>query len=273
MIEAKILADSVNPNGDRLTTFQLTYPRFIHSELLTHRSFSRNAASSRAIPVTRMLNQVLEDSVVPVHWGANEKGMQASSEIKEIDEAKHIWKQASLAAVHYARSLSELGVHKQVCNRLLEPFQWMQTILSGTGDSWEPFFALRATEFAQPEFALLAYRMKATLEASDTKRLEWGEWHLPLLDDRAGILFEDRPFISASRCAAVSYLRHASSKDVERDLERARGLYEHRHMSPFEHVARATQGTRESGNFRGQWMQLRQLIETGEITWTTNIAK
>ena len=47
---AEVLIDSVNPAGQRLTTFVLRFPRFVLSEFNTHRMFSRNASSSRAIP-------------------------------------------------------------------------------------------------------------------------------------------------------------------------------------------------------------------------------
>jgi thymidylate synthase ThyX len=84
MISAKIIADSISESeyGDRITTFELEYPRFIHGELMTHRLFSRNAASSRAIPINKMMDQVLTAPAMPVEWGLNKSGMQAEEMLK-----------------------------------------------------------------------------------------------------------------------------------------------------------------------------------------------
>lgn len=157
MFEAKIILDSINESGDRLTTFQLRYPRFIHSELMTHRVFSRNAMSSRAVPVAKMIAQVRENPAKPIHWGMNKPGMQATEEVP-VASAEHLWQKAANLAADVAEQMVKLNLHKQVANRILEPFQWMNTIVTAT--EWDNFFELRAHPDAQPEFQKLAVMMQ-----------------------------------------------------------------------------------------------------------------
>src|ERR1700742_2095163 len=123
-ITAKIICDSVSEAGVRLTTFELMYPRFIHAELMTHRAFSRNAASSRAIPIETMLRRIEENPAMPVFWAANQKGMQAVAEVpdddwnRETGEAstreyvKAYWLEACEDAIYHSRRLAKLGLHK-----------------------------------------------------------------------------------------------------------------------------------------------------------------
>ena len=164
MIEAKIIADSINSLGHRITTMQLKYPRFIHSEFLTHRVFSRNASSSRAIPVAKMIDQVWNDPAMPVHWGQNKSGMQAEQEIQHVMHAKDLWFQASKSAAELAQRMNEIGLHKQVVNRILEPFQWIHVVVTAT--EWDNFFELRNHPAAQPEIQELAQQMQAAMEQS-----------------------------------------------------------------------------------------------------------
>ena len=126
MYQAKIICDSISPVGARITTFELVYPRFIHGEFMTHRVFSRNAASSRAIPVKTFLEQVLFNRADPLHWGANQAGMQASTELTGVKRflAKKLWAASAVSAVCTAYLMAKVGLHKQVANRILEPFQW-----------------------------------------------------------------------------------------------------------------------------------------------------
>lgn len=168
-IEAKIIADSLSPQGNRITTFLLTYPRFIHSELLTHRVFSRNSASSRAIPFEKMVKMVEEDPFIPVMWQRDHKGMQGSEyfqgtckeEFGHLDRAfagyqeyqnkpsilqlEEEWLEARDNAVQQAKALNYLGVTKQLCNRLLEPFMWHTVLVTAT--EWENFFELRCPKY------------------------------------------------------------------------------------------------------------------------------
>lgn len=271
IISAKIIEDSMSPGGNRLTTLELCYPRFIHSEFLTHRVFSRNAMSSRAIPVAKMIDQVRDDPVVPMHWGANQPGMQASNEVAYpvMLEAIDVWRKAANDAANRAQQLLGLGIHKQVANRLLEPFQWMRTIVTAT--EWENFFALRNHKDAEPHFQLLAQVMARAMSESvpirrpNTPYDELG-WHLPYVTygERQSVKFHNLPKISAARCARVSFLTHdGASPSLEADL----ALYERlvgsvpMHSSPVEHQACAGPlGFGASGNFIG-WAQFRKGLE------------
>jgi len=182
-INVKILADSVAPNGSRLTTAEWTYPRFIHSEILTHRMLSKNSASSRAIPTEKLIQRVIDDPVVPVYIGKNQKGMAPGEELTDNErrEAESTWLLARDEAVKHARYLLSLGVHKGVVNRLVEPWMWITVIVSAT--EWDNFFALRDHEMAEPHFQDLARKMRAAMAASTPLELNEGEWHLPMIDE------------------------------------------------------------------------------------------
>lgn len=142
MNKATIVADSVSAvNGQRLITYELEYPRFIHAELMTHRLFSRNAASSRAIPISKMMEMVEETPAMPVEWGMNQAGMQAKEVHSNPEVCESVWKLAAQQAVYSAQALQNLGLHKQIVNRVLEPFQIMKTIVTAT--EFDNFFWLR----------------------------------------------------------------------------------------------------------------------------------
>ena len=159
-IEVKVIADSINSGGERITTMQLKYPRFIHSEFLTHRSFSRNASSSRAIPVSKMLRAVWHEPATPVYWGSNKPGMQAGAELPPFRRlaSKVLWKGSGRVMCGVVWILSKLGLHKQVANRLLEPWQHIHVVVTST--EWQNFFDLRCHPDAQPEFQELAKQMR-----------------------------------------------------------------------------------------------------------------
>ena len=141
-INAQIIADSINQQGDRITTYLLTYPRFIHGELMTHRMFSRNSASSRAIPFEKMVKMVEEDPFIPIAWQKDHKGMQGSEYLDfNVPSCTGEWLRARSQAVRFARELNAHGVTKQLCNRLLEPFMWHTVLVTAT--EWENFFELR----------------------------------------------------------------------------------------------------------------------------------
>lgn len=191
-IKATIIADSINPKGCRLTTYILEYPRFIHAEVMTHRVFSRNAASSRALPIEKMIQEVMENPAMPIWWGKNQSGMQAKEELDDVrplivhDDnsvstnrslVKTKWLEARDSAIEYVKSMNALGLHKQITNRLLEPWFNIRVILSGT--EFENFFALRAHPDAQPEIQELARKMLEEYNKSRPKKLAAGEWHIP----------------------------------------------------------------------------------------------
>lgn len=133
-ISAKLIAYSQAPNKQKIATFELEYPRFLHSELMTHRVFSRNAMSSRAVPIEKMIEQVRNDPATPIHWGKNKSGMQAKEELYGVDrvDVKGEWFLAAMNAADSASFMSDCGAHKQIVNRILEPFQTMKTVLTAT---------------------------------------------------------------------------------------------------------------------------------------------
>lgn len=270
MHAAKILADSLSPDGVRLTTMELRYPRIIHAEMMTHRQFSRNAASSRAIPVAKMIQSVVEDPYIPSEWGANQKGMQAgeplSKHLQNLAETE--WLVARDKAVEQAQVLSGIGLHKQLTNRLLEPFLWYTCLVTAT--EWSNFFNLRCHPDAHPDIRIVAELMRDAMEASTPALLGdgAGDWHLPLIreedwdwSETAHLSGEENMLrlvkISVGRCARVSYLTHDGKRDQEADIVLHDRLKESGHLSPFEHVARIAR-TSDWKMSRADW---------GEMKW------
>ena len=295
MISAKLIKHSIGScNEQQIATFELEYPRFIHSELMTHRLFSRNAASSRAIPINKMMDMVNESPAMPVEWGINKSGMQALEVHTETSTCVWAWKRAAQRAVESARELQALGLHKQIVNRVLEPFQTMKTIVTAT--DFDNFFWLRCHADAQPEIKVLAELMYATYIKSTPQVLGFDEWHTPYVDycsetksyysDGELVSEENAIKISSSCCAQVSY------RVLDDSLDKAVRIYDQLvtmvpvHASPFEHVARPLdevmykdimkwvsdetlmEGVTHvdnnfnvySGNFKN-WVQYRQLIK------------
>ncbi len=275
---AKILADSVNVCGNRLTTFELTYPRMIHSEIMTHRLFSRNAASSRAIPIQKTLKAVFENPFVPFHWGANQAGMQADNVLdnEAADNCCMEWLMAASEMIHRVENLHEMGLHKQIANRLLEPFMYITVVLSTT--SFKHFELLRNHPAAEPHFQYLAQLMVKARQDSVPELLQSGQWHLPLIydEDRSALSLDDLKKVSVARCAAVSYVRHNERKEYDKDIALHDRLTSSGHWSPTEHVATPYFKTETlggglmgeitvnvpeySGNFYG-WKQYRKEFE------------
>ncbi len=271
----KILADSVGPNGVRLTTWLLRYPRFVHAELMTHRLFSRNSASSRAIPTKKLMQQIRKEPAVPVWWGKNQSGMQAREELKgwRLALVKNVWLWARWGALFAAWLLTKLGFHKQIANRLLEPWMFIEVIMTATElDNW---FRLRCHPDAQPEIGWVAREMQYQYSTTTPKELKAGDWHLPLVSYHERLMEGNISKVSAGRCARVSYLTHEGKRDMVEDVILADRLAKSGHWSPFEHVARAlpfdeivsldpsyVQRTSStwSGNLRG-WTQYRAMID------------
>lgn len=297
-ISAKIIADSISPDGVRLTTMLLRYPRFVHAEFMTHRVFSRNASSSRAIPVEKMIQAVIDDPAMPIHWGKNQKGMQAAHELS-IDEQRQAmrgWMEAMMEAVDNARMLNDLGLHKQIVNRVIEPFAHITVVVTAT--EWNNFLHLRDHEDAQPEIAELARCVRVELEMSDPVLLQPGYWHLPFVDVaveyavvekllQVGRITRDMPKpsevyavlvkLSAARCARTSYLTHDKKNPT---IDEDTALFERLvggdplHASPTEHQATPdersdkynTWGYPElHGNLTG-WIQFRKTLANENVT-------
>ena len=295
-ISAKIICDS-SYAGDRLTTMELKYPRFIHAEFMTHRVFSRNASSSRAIPVDKMIDYIMSDPAIPIHWGKNQPGMQAREEHDAevtiptasggCEDVNHVaaWLAARDAAVEFAKAFSAAGYHKQIVNRILEPFGHITVLV--TSDQWTNFFALRNHPDAQPEIQELARQMMKALDESIPQVLDsQDEWHLPYIDEqdvkdaqdkiRSTSITRAMPTrsevakilcaVSAARCARVSYLTHDNKRPtLEEDMNLFYRLAHANppHMSPCEHQAHPSREPRE-GNFR-KWSQFRHTIHGNTV--------
>lgn len=256
---------SVHNYGPLLTTLELRYPRFIHAEFMTHRMFSRNASSSRAIPTKKMIEQVESNPAMPISWGKNRPGMQATEELSAegIDHASHSWERAAREAAARAYDLQTLGVHKQIVNRILEPFQFITVIVTAT--EWDNFFKLRLHPDAQPEIQELARVMREAMDKAPLDAVDLAEWHLPYIDMATwGESLETAQMCSVARCARVSYLNHDNTEpNIDADVALHNRLKESGHMSPFEHVARpvdAEVSNRFYRNYRG-WISYRVFVE------------
>lgn len=268
--EVKILAHSINDNKEQAVTFSLRYWRAIHAELMTHRVLSRNASSSRAIPVKKVLAQVWNDPAGPVHWGSNQPGMQAKNELGgwRLTLAKRLWGFSGKVAVCLAWTMMKLGGHKQWVNRILEPWQYISVIVTAT--DWDNFFALRCHPDAQPEFHELATKMRDAIQTSTPRYLREGEWHIPLADWMGpGItnrsLINDAVMVSVARTARTSYNNHMGQKSSEaedRALHDRLVFNDPPHMSPTEHQLTPTPGVRHA-NLQG-WRSYRHMLERGE---------
>ena len=261
MIRAKVIADSVAPTGKRITTLELVYPRFIHGEVMTHRMFSRNAASSRAIPVRRTIEQVLYNPMMPIYMGQEKKGMQSGEDLPASDWAYcyDTIMAMRITAVTMAESLSNHGLHKSIVNRYLEPWQEMKMIVTAT--NWSNFMALRDHKDAEGHMQHLAQAMKVAIQQSRPRLIGEKEWHLPYVSDDERILYSHPIKLSVARCARVSYNNHDGTKpDLEKDHALHDMLLTSGHMSPMEHQATPLPSYYDvSGNFTG-WRQYRKEI-------------
>jgi thymidylate synthase ThyX len=275
MYKANILKDSINSFGKRITTFEVSFPRIILAETNTHRVFSRNYSSSRAIPVYKFIDILENDPFVPVYWGANQTGMGASKEIpaEDHEEAKAIWLSAMKAAISHANSLLALGVAKEITNRLLEPWMWVTGIITST--EFNNFFNLRRHSTAQPEIRYLANLMYEEYKSSCPNQLKPSEWHLPMINPAEESLYSHvfQLAISTGRLARVSYLTHDGKRDPQKDIELHDRLLISKHLSPFEHCAKNQDDNRWYGNLRG-WKQYRKFIPNesgdGDLPLVTN---
>lgn len=287
---AKMITDSASPDAIRLMSMELRYPKFIHGEAKTHRlinisdkayellnevgfmddkNLSRNASSLRAIPVNRLIDEVMTDPAMPVYWGKNRPGMQATEEMteQEADHAKYTWLRARDHAVAYARMLADRGAHKQIVNRIIEPWCHIKVVVTAT--DWRNFFALRCHPGAQPEMRELADKVVEAQRTSTPRKIQQGEWHLPYIDPveffqtrialavlRHGQqtvltdkvvssvadkeVYEQLVKYSVARCARVSYNNHdGSTPNPGLDVKLYDSLVGSTplHASPAEHQA------------------------------------
>ena len=303
LISAKVIADSVCPQGVRMTTMEIEYPRFILAELNTHRMLSKNSASSRAIPVKAMHEFIKDNPATPVSWGKNQPGMKANEQVGSsiATEALEIWNRAKDDALHWSDALAhKLAIHKQIANRITEPWMTMKTVISGT--EWNNFFHLRNHADAQPEIKALAEAMTVAYTTHLPVVLKPGQWHLPYItiaeyvptgelqylnNNFDPISLEEAKIVSASCCAQVSYRKNDDSFDKAKKIYDQLILSEPVHASPIEHQATpmdvdsmcrfepdtwqpgvthvSANSDLWSGNLRG-WIQHRKLIRN-EAVW------
>lgn len=283
-----ILKTKPKQSNTVVTTLEVTLPRIVLAEFNTHRTFSRNSASSRAIPVEKQIAKVLEDPFIPEYWGKNQKGMQAEFEIDTNDQekAKALWLNARDNAVKQAEALLKVGIHKQITNRLLEPFMWQTIIVTAT--DWDNFYALRRSKDAQPEIKKAADMMFDVDQ--NTKPDDNRIYHTPLVtgydeNEIAEAIASNKlsissysqselmtqMMISSGRCARVSYLTHDGKRSPQADIDLAEKLLSAGHMSPFEHAAfwsanpefairELNPNATVTSNFSGGWIQFRKLL-------------
>ena len=244
-----VLATRSTNDTPPIITMHLHYPRCIHSEIMTHRVFSRNARSSRAVPIPRMIAEVRDKPFIPWHWGKNQKGMQASEECNEqvevpdrmstcmVDREK-AWIDAAESAADFAESFMRAGYHKQIVNRLLEPFMWIDTLITST--SWQNFFHLRDHDDAEPHFHDLAKLTREAINGAEYQTLSPGQWHIPYVKPEellGGI--ETGLKLSVARCARISYAPFDGNASIDAELGRYDTLLgDPMHASPFEHQAK-----------------------------------
>jgi thymidylate synthase ThyX len=274
-ISAKVLAHSIcSVSGKEIMTFQLTYPRWIHAEFMTHRQFSRNASSSRAIPVERMIDSIMEDPAVPIYWGKNQKGMQATeectAEVRIYDRGapclvsrEKAWLDAMYHAIDVARGFHAAGYHKQIVNRLLEPFMHITVVVTST--EWSNWYALRDHKDAEPHIEHLAKAMREAAYLSSPDVLEVGQWHTPYVGRHNFFTEQEAIITSVARCARTSYLTHegkATTLEEDRKLHDRLLVADPLHASPAEHQATPDpygESRSQWGNFQ-YWKQYRKTL-------------
>lgn len=275
MITVKVVGDSINSQGTRLFSALCTYPRFIHAEVMTHRTHSRNAASSRAIPFSRMAEMVDDVPAMPEVWALEKKGMQSGDQLS--DTGKAAAEAACIKALGFCLSATNhmhqlLGVHKGIVNRYLEPWAHITTLLTATEAGWKNFFAQRAHPDADKTFQVLAYRLLHAYLYSLPELKQHGEWHIPYFGGEQ----TDHIPIAVARCARLSYLTHDGTQSKEADEALFARLQINKHWSPFEHCAQSTSDGDQyyTSNFdvggRSGWEQYRKMFGD-ELARPTNL--
>jgi hypothetical protein len=264
---ATVILDSEHFNGGRLTTMELKIPTCVLAQFNTHRMFSRNAASMRAIPTKRVIQATLSDPYEP-EWLSNKPGMQGGEPIKHPRLARFLWRAALRVAAVFVATLARLGLHKQVVNRLLSPWSYTKVLTTGTDEAWANFLALRAEPHADPALQYVARAAAFALVNSKPQKLALGEWHLPYwgaTSPRGAEHPKQGIFQSVARCARVSY-KTLGDTDTFSDLAKDRDLYgkllesDPKHASPAEHQVCAVLSTDQGGNLGAGWMQYRKTL-------------
>lgn len=302
LVSAEIIADSYNPDfKSRITTMIIEYPRIILAEINTHRTFSRSSSSSRAIPVKKMLEHIENSPAMPLRFGENQRGMQdKGTDSSNAEAAKELWIASAKSAASFASVMDSMGIHKQVCNRIVEPYQTMRTCITAT--CWNNFFNLRFHQDADPTLYALAQVMKEAMLESTPDVLSHWQWHMPFVDghfdedgeqfftdEEGNIISEEEALKISASCSAQTSFRLSDTS-----LEKAESIYKKlieskpAHASPLEHQAKAIpfngiedardyfnfegvthidrNGIPWSGNYFG-WIQHRQLIPENAVPY------
>jgi hypothetical protein len=298
--EVKLILGSSCKNGPPIFTLRCRYWRAIHAEVNTHRGLNKNAGSSRAVPVAKMLDMVRNDTAGPTHWGKNQKGMQAEVENNEpllipgpLREAFETfvrkekpeggqfgnmfmsrevgWRFSAWLAAEMSEAFSDAGYHKQVANRITEPYQWINVVLTGTLDMWEHFWRLRDHKDAMPEFQAVAHDTKLLIQGCKPQELRLGQWHVPFIRPNEDLLpLEVKLKLSAARCAHTSF---ETVDGFDMTLDKAEEIFgklmggDPQHASPTEHQAVVGGLSKQVKAYRSPlsepWIQYRKLIENG----------
>jgi len=267
VISVKVIADSISPGGSRLTTLEVKIHRLILAEMNTHRMFSRNYRSSRAVPVHKLLEEVENDPAMPLFWGRNEPGMSASTQLEgeELESVKDTWLASAKVAATTARILAGKGLHKQIANRVLEPYLWTYGVITST--EWDNFFGLRLDKAAQPEMRMAARVMWDAINNSIPSFVDFGKWHLPYVTQEEKDTQHNAQLLrtSVARCARVSYKPFDADRlsTPEEDTALFSKLVGEQpiHASPAEHQATPvmTVSKYKGSNLIG-WDQLRKTL-------------
>jgi len=281
MIKAKIVQDSSLPTGERLLTFSVMYGRLIHSELLRHRAASHSVKSSRAIPTHKYRAEVMEKIYVPVKFGTKKRGMQAGEPTFLTKfYGEKIWKLSSKFACFFHWMMEKFGIHKEVANRVLEPYVWVEETITVEADALKEIANLRIHDDAQEDVRRIVEEMVYEMDRSTPVELNQEQWHVPYVvrrqvenemiytDNNGNKLTLDQAIVcSAARCARSSYANHDNSmSSYDKDIGLAKQLIgsEPMHLSPFEHQARPfiddTEKSQYGSNFRN-FFQQRKAIE------------
>lgn len=269
-----VLASRHAQTGRLVVSLHMRYPRIIHGELMTHRVFNRNARSSRAVPIKTLLGEIRSSAFIPWHWTGAKPGMQGvpnwqekilvkgaaalhvDTDIPVNAEAAWLWGRDLMADL--AESFADADYHKQVANRLVEPWMWMDLLVTST--HWANFMHLRDHPDAEPHIRDLAVLVGKALEAAGDQAqiLHPGQWHLPYVTreeiDRElpawrftsaadAVLRPETTvadlgkMISAARCARISYKPFDGNSTYEKEIERFNSLIGNDavHASPLEH--------------------------------------
>lgn len=256
MIKVKVLKDSLHPEHlnnplARLVTIQVEYPRFIHSEVMTHRILSKNFSSSRAIPLKKKLQQMKEELATPVRFGGNKPGMVMGDDVDQ-EEAELVWRACFNETANRALQLDRLGCHKTLPNRILEPFSHITGVITGEMSGWLNFLKLRLSEDADENIQALAQAVYKAIKGSVATV---NEWHLPFIDyDEYNLPIETQVAVSVARCARISYCNHGKTdRSIDDDIALYERLKSSGHFSCFEHVNHFKKTERATNfNFWGQ---------------------